>query len=442
VSFEQRELSVAEESLTLELRIEQLERTLANARRELALTDRLASLLESALLPPDPGGLPGRIVEIGQKLLDINFISLVAPAESGEEVEPLAAVGCGNHPFPARRWQVSKDSSLVAAIQRREPVTGARVFNHALDRELGLRSALHVPVLRELDVVAVLTFGERAPGRLFDPIEVRAARGLALWAGLLLDRAQDRQRAEALELLLQSQYVKLQQTEKLKALGQLVSGVAHELNNPLTAILGRVSLIQRADSLDAARRQAERIKEAAARAAKIAKGLSTFARSHPAERGPLNLNDLVRWATDFQEYQLAVDNIRVETELDPNLPAIIGDHHELEQVLINLMLNAQHAMVAAHGSGCLRLSTRRSGAWVELRVQDDGPGIPAELLPKIFEPFFTTKPVGEGTGLGLSIVQEIVAGHGGKVSVESSEGNGATIVVALPPMRSAVPERT
>lgn len=235
----------------------------------------------------------------------------------------------------------------------------------------------------------------------------------------------------------------LVQAGKLATFGELTTGVAHELNNPLTAVLGRAGLIERAESLAEAQRQAGKIREAASRAAKIAKGLSTFARSHPADRGPMNLNDLVRWATDFQEYQLAVDNIKVETDLDPGLPAIIGDHHELEQVLINLMLNAQHAMVTAQGSGALRLATRWAGEWVELRVEDDGPGIPPEVLPRIFDAFFTTKPVGEGTGLGLSIVQEIVTRHGGKVRVEPPEsGKGTIVIVALPPMRSATAQKS
>jgi len=207
-------------------------------------------------------------------------------------------------------------------------------------------------------------------------------------------------------------------------------------------VLGRATLIEKAASLDDAKRHVGKIKEAAARAAKIAKGLSTFARNHPSERGPVGVNDLVRWATDFQEYQLAADNIRVETDLEPDLPAIMGDHHELEQVLINLMLNAQHAMVAAYGSGVLKLTTRRAGEWVQLRVEDDGPGIPPEVLPRIFEPFFTTKPVGEGTGLGLSIVQEIVAGHGGQVWVEPAPRKGTIVVVALPPMRPAQAQTT
>lgn len=446
MSFEHHKLGVAEESPALERRMEHLEHTILEIQRERVLVARMASLQETHLGTPNGGLVPDRIVEAGHTLLEVDFVSLVAPADSGSEFEPLAAVGCDYQPFPWRRWPASEDSALVAALQKREPV--ARVesdgvqFNRALDRSLALRSALHVPVLRESSIVAVLTFGEREPGRAFEPVEVFAARWLASCAGLLLGWAQDREKAEALESRLRSHQARLLHTEKLKALGQLVSGVAHELNNPLTAVLGRASLIEKAESLAEARRQAGKIKEAAARAAKIAKGLSTFARSHPSERGPVSLNDLARWATEFQEYQLAVDNIRIETDLEPDLPAIVGDHHELEQVLINLMLNAQHAMVTAHGSGTLQLITRRAGEWVQLRVADDGPGIPPVILPRIFEPFFTTKPAGEGTGLGLSIVQEIVTGHGGEVWVEPSAGNGTTVVVALPPMRSVPAERT
>ena len=436
MSFDDREVGIADQSPALDRRIDNLERTILQNQRERALAARMANLL---VRTSDGAQLPDRIVEVGQGLLDVDFVSLVVPAGPGPEFEPLAAVGNGHQPLLGGRWTASEDSALVAALQGREPVAepGERAqFNRALDRSLPLASALHVPVLEDRSVVAVLTFGEREPGRRFEPAEVAAARWLASWTALLLGWARDRQRIENLEALLRSHQAQLQHTEKLKALGQLVSGVAHELNNPLTAVLGRAALIEKAESIAEARRQAGRIKEAAARAAKIAKGLSTFARNHPPERGPVNVNDLVRWATEFQEYQLAVDNIRIETDLESELPPIMGDHHELEQVLINLMLNAQHAMVAAHGSGTLRLTTRRVGEWVQLRVEDSGPGIPPEILPRVFEPFFTTKPVGEGTGLGLSIVQEIVTGHGGKVWVEPA-GGGATVVVAFPPMRPA-----
>lgn len=437
---------MVEGSSALDCRIESLERTISEVQGERVLAARLMTLF---LTPAQPEGVgvPDRIVEIGRRLLPADFVSLVAPAESASVFECLAAVGCDEGPFRGRRWAAASESALVAAVEGREPVAcigrDQVQFSRVVDRSLVLRSALHVPVLEDGDVAAVLTFGKRGPGRMFEPAEVAAAGWLAAWAGLLLGWARDRQRAQALESRLQAQHAQMLHTEKLKSLGQLVSGVAHELNNPLTAVLGRAGLIERAESLAEAQRQAGKIREAASRAAKIAKGLSTFARSHPADRGPMNLNDLVRWATDFQEYQLAVDNIKVETDLDPGLPAIIGDHHELEQVLINLMLNAQHAMVTAQGSGALRLATRWAGEWVELRVEDDGPGIPPEVLPRIFDAFFTTKPVGEGTGLGLSIVQEIVTRHGGKVRVEPPEsGKGTIVIVALPPMRSATAQKS
>ncbi|MBI4610297.1 MAG: hypothetical protein HY726_14960 [Candidatus Rokubacteria bacterium] len=436
-----RDLGVAEENAALGSRIQDLERPSLEIQRERLLVARMASLPEILLNGSNGGHTPRRIVEVGRGLLEVDFVSLVAPVGTGSRFEPLAAVGEEDEPQLGGPWPASEDSALTAVVQGCEPVVGLGShcvqFNRALDRSLALRAALHVPVIWNHRVAAVLSFGDREAGRIFQPVEVTAARWLASWAGLLLAWAEDRQRVQTLEALLRSHQAQLQHTEKLKALGQLVSGVAHELTNPLTAVLGRATLIEKAASLDDAKRHVGKIKEAAARAAKIAKGLSTFARNHPSERGPVGVNDLVRWATDFQEYQLAADNIRVETDLEPDLPAVMGDHHELEQVLINLMLNAQHAMVAAYGSGVLKLTTRRAGEWVQLRVEDDGPGIPPEVLPRIFEPFFTTKPVGEGTGLGLSIVQEIVAGHGGQVWIEPAPQKGTIVVVALPPMRPA-----
>jgi nitrogen-specific signal transduction histidine kinase/CheY-like chemotaxis protein len=226
--------------------------------------------------------------------------------------------------------------------------------------------------------------------------------------------------------------------ERLQALGQLTSGVAHELANPLTAVIARAALIASAESMEEARAHAACIEDQGRRATKIVRNLSAFARRRRTERGPVSLNDVVRAVVDVHGHQLASGRIDLREDLASDLPAVEGDAHELERVLLNLVMNAQHAMVRASGAGRLTLRTRAGDGVVRLSVADDGPGIPADLHDQVFEPFFTTKGE-EGTGLGLAICRDLVAAHGGRISVESRDGRGTTMVVELPRRAGAAP---
>jgi len=230
---------------------------------------------------------------------------------------------------------------------------------------------------------------------------------------------------------------KLLQTEKMAALGQLVSGIAHELNNPLTSIQGYAQLLLRRRSATARAGDAVRISQEAERAGRIVKNLLLFSRETKAERRAVQLNEVIERTLSLRSYELKLENIEVELALDPGLPQTLADAAQLQQVVLNLIVNAEQAIVMARGEeprdGRILIRTRRlAGDRLAMEVADDGPGIPPEIAPRIFDPFFTTKPPDVGTGLGLSIVYGIVQEHGGEVTVDSLQGRGATLTVELP----------
>lgn len=226
---------------------------------------------------------------------------------------------------------------------------------------------------------------------------------------------------------------KLLQTEKLAALGQMVSGIAHELSNPLTSILGYAQRLLVSHDLSGRPEEVRRIHQEAERASAILRQLLLNAREAVPERRLVSLNQIVMRAVELQRFSLAAEKIRVEIDLDPGLPFVHADAGQLQQVLINLLSNARQAVEEQGPGGTIRLRTKRAGnSRVLLAVEDNGLGIPQAIQARIFDPFFTTKPAGVGTGLGLSIVLSVVREHGGQVHFETPAQGGARFQIELP----------
>jgi signal transduction histidine kinase/ActR/RegA family two-component response regulator len=227
----------------------------------------------------------------------------------------------------------------------------------------------------------------------------------------------------------QSQLV---QAEKMSAVGLLVSGVAHELNNPLAGVVGFSQLLLKESVAEKVRRGLERINREAERCKKIVQNLQTFARKHKPQKDYIGINGILESCVELRSYQMRVDNISVELDLDRNLPKTMADFHQLQQVFINVLVNAHQAMIANKQSGKLMLKTFQTDDCMRVEIRDTGPGIPPDVIPRLFDPFFTTKDVGEGTGLGLSICYGIIEEHHGKIWANNCPEGGAMFSVELP----------
>ena len=260
----------------------------------------------------------------------------------------------------------------------------------------------------------------------------------AHYTASLTDLSERRNAAQQIE----RQREALRQSEKLTAMGSLLAGVAHELNNPLAIVLGRANLLEeKCAGMPALQADATRIREAAERCGRIVRTFLNMARSKPPERRTIQLNDLASAAADMLAYTYRSHGITLHLDLAPDLPHVHADGDQIGQIVLNLMVNAQQVLSATGGDRQVRIATSvaRSRAGGEprvwLRVSDNGPGVQPELRERIFEPFFTTKPEGIGTGLGLAVSRSLAREHGGDLRLESvlpSPGSGASFVLTLP----------
>jgi PAS domain S-box-containing protein len=223
------------------------------------------------------------------------------------------------------------------------------------------------------------------------------------------------------------------QAEKLAAMGQMLAGVAHELNNPLTAILGVTELLRESEGIqENTKRQLELTHRQARRAARIVQNLLEFSRPAAPQKKPLEVNTLIERTLQLQDHSLRRNNIQVDFQPQSDLPPVIGDANQLIQVFLNLISNAEHAIREVRETGRIQIRIGRIGGHISVTVQDDGVGVAQEALPKLFDPFYTTKRPGGGTGLGLSICMSIVREHGGSIDVETLPAGGSAFTVYLP----------
>ena len=291
-------------------------------------------------------------------------------------------------------------------------------------------------------LVAPLRLGERPIGTLsadsqkvnaFSADDERLLTTLATQAAIAIESARligDLQQSLHDLQMAQAQLV---QSDKLSAIGQLIAGVAHEINNPLTAIMGYAQLLQMEPGLSkATARDLAKIYSQSQRAAKIVQNLLTFARQDKAERQYVSLNEIIRRTLELREYQLRIDNIHLKLELTERKLGTMADQSQLQQVFLNLINNAQDAMVEYRHGGNLIIRSSLQDGIIRVELSDDGPGLSPAVKQHLFEPFFTTKEVGKGTGLGLSICFGIVSQHNGRIWAESEMGQGTTFIVELP----------
>jgi signal transduction histidine kinase len=265
----------------------------------------------------------------------------------------------------------------------------------------------------------------------FDPTRDTDGPATPLQIDALLRDVSERKR---LEDQARDLYHQLLQAEKMAVLGQTISGVAHELNNPLGSILTWAERLSKKPASETIRQGLDTILHEAERAARIVRHLLTFARKRHTTRTMVDVNQVVRDTLAMRQHEQRLANVTLVDGLAAGLPQVFADPHQLQQVILNLVINAEQAMVNAHGRGTLVV---RSWQEIERDVvlvefADDGPGVPDELLAKIFDPFFTTKEVGKGTGLGLTVAYAIVQEHGGRISAHSRPGAGAIFRLELP----------
>jgi len=223
------------------------------------------------------------------------------------------------------------------------------------------------------------------------------------------------------------------QAEKLSALENVIAGVAHEMNNPLTAILGYAELLLSQTPESTTRHRLASIAEEAERCRKIVSNLMIFCTHHRRPTAPVDVNGVLEEVAALCGYQMRVSNVKLELDLERGLPTVSADAHELEKVFLNLIVNAHQALKQVpKETRRLRIGTRSSGGMIRITFADSGPGIPPSIRHRVFDPFFSTKPLGEGMGLGLSVAHGVAQEYGGRIWVESTEGEGTTFILELP----------
>ena len=220
--------------------------------------------------------------------------------------------------------------------------------------------------------------------------------------------------------------------DRLASIGEIAAGIAHELSNPLTGIVMLSQSLEQSDLPEAIKKDINNINSEASRAIDVVRNLLAFARKQPSVKRPTQINKIINDVIRLRHYEQTVNNVNTVTMLDPDLPEIMVDNVQIQQVFLNLVLNAEYSMAQAHHKGQLDIESSTSNGKVAVSFTDDGEGIKEQDITRIFQPFFTTKEVGVGTGLGLSLSYGIISRHGGTISVNSKYGTGTTFIVELP----------
>lgn len=269
-----------------------------------------------------------------------------------------------------------------------------------------------------------------------EPFWCAVSARLIQWGGqdVIVSHSRDLTGQLAIEEQLARQREQVFQSEKMSALGSLLAGVAHELNNPLSVVVGHAMMLSDDSDDPEVLRQIKKIGDAAERCSKIVRTFLTMARQEPVRTEKVDISDLVETAVDVARYGNPGRTVKIEMELDDDLPHICADQDQITQAIVNLIINAEQAIDEAHVGDCVRVSARRDKRQnqIQLQVQDNGPGISSDIKGRVFEPFFTTKGVGRGTGIGLAVCHRVVAAHKGKIEISDVDPNGTRFTITLP----------
>jgi len=340
------------------------------------------------------------------------------------------------------RLQKQKDPLLYEEIKRRSEENPDSEFSELEKQMRSLNASVVVACSLDDKLLGLLILGNKFSGKSYTTDDLDIFLLLASGAALAIDNALLYENMEAQVQLRTQELVEVQKqlvhAEKLATVGTLAGGVAHEINNPLTAILTNVQMLLSGDELD--KESLEMIEEATKRCKTIVQKLMTFSKK-PMESTmmyEINLLEIIQRTVDFLKYQLEQDNISLEVTAGKESYLVIANHDELGQVITNIVLNAKDAIKQIKKSGTVFITILEEENWVKVCIKDEGAGIPNEILNRIFDPFFTTKEVGKGLGLGLSICQSIIEKHKGKIIVESTLNKGSMFTLQLPKFKKRI----
>ena len=336
-----------------------------------------------------------------------------------------------------------KEPLVYEEIKRKSEDNPGSIYDELTQQLESLGAAVVLPCLLEGKLLDVLILGDKVSGKIYTAedldnfSELGREVALATENALLYGYIEEEIRQRSKQLIeVENQLV---QAEKMATVGTLAGGVAHEINNPLAAILTNAQmLLADASSLDPDTKESlELIEEATKRCRAIVQKLMTYAKKplEGAYISEVDLSKVIHSVISFLGYEFEQDNIKMTASFRENDYTVLGNQNELEQVVINIVLNARDAIKQIKKSGRIRISLLKEEKWIKIQIEDEGIGIPKDAISKIFDPFFTTKEVGKGVGLGLSICQSIVEKHSGTISVQSELNKGSCFTVRLPRVR-------
>jgi signal transduction histidine kinase len=410
----------------------------------------LNDMVEMAARIPKIEDLLSHVLDRTMRAVSATIGSIMLLDHERQVLRMAVGRGPGNHERP--RVEVRVGEGIAGKVVEMgeavlvEDIEKDPRFAKVNDPKYGGGSFICMPLRVGDRIVGVVNLARKegppgSPSQSFASTDLQFLNALMTYTAYAVDNArlfeEARQAAQRLEEVVADQKLRLTlaqqqmvQAAKLSALGELVAGVAHELNNPLTVLLGTADMIE-AEATESIQRHVSLMREAISSARYVVRGLLTFGRQMPLQKTQVDLAELIERALALTFGELHVTEVKIHREIAPGLPPVWADAHQLQQVLVNLVTNAKQAMADVKGERRLTISASRAGAdRVRMRVSDTGPGIPADVIPRVFDPFVTTKS--DGTGLGLSISYGIIREHGGKLTADSTAGHGATFTIELP----------